>query len=128
MRFLLFAMMAPGLFAQAHRAIVLGQVTDSSGAVVAGAEVRVVQKSTNVVRTTRTNETGVYEVPGLLPDVYRVEAAQAGFKGAVVDEIDVFSGRRVEINLVMTVGEVVFVSTRPPFVTQLVVVMFDPGP
>ncbi len=71
-----------------------------------GAEVRVVQKSTNVIRTTRSNEAGGYEVPGLLPDIYRVEATQPGFKGAVVDEINVTSGRRVEINLTMTIGEV----------------------
>ncbi|MBS1824221.1 MAG: TonB-dependent receptor [Acidobacteria bacterium] len=103
---LILLLAAPGLFAQAHRAIILGQVTDSTGAIVAGAEVRVVQKSTNVIRTTRSNEAGGYEVPGLLPDIYRVEATQPGFKGAVVDEINVTSGRRVEINLTMTIGEV----------------------
>ena len=68
---------AGALYAQAHRSIILGQVTDSTGAVIAGAEVKVIQKSTNVTRATVTNQDGHYEVPGLLPDTYRVEAKHA---------------------------------------------------
>ena len=106
-RFLLILILAaPSLLSQAHRAIILGQVTDTTGAPVAGAEVRVIQKSTNVSRVTRTNETGSYEVPGLLPDLYRVEASQPGFKTAIVNDINVTSGRRVEVPLVIPVGEV----------------------
>lgn len=98
--------MAPALLAQGHRTVILGQVTDSTGSAVAGAEVRVVQKSTNFVRTTETNETGNYEVPGLFPDTYRVEASRTGFRLAAVDGIELTSGRRVEVNLTMQVGEV----------------------
>src|SRR5262245_36353004 len=72
------------LYGQAHRAIILGQVTDPSGAAVSNAEVRVIQSSTAVVRITRTNASGHYEVPGLFPDTYRVEASHPGFKTAVV--------------------------------------------
>src|ERR1051326_2556778 len=93
------------LYGQAHRAIILGQVTDNSGAAVAGAAVRVVQMSTSVTRTTSTNQDGRYEVPGLLPDRYRVEASHPGFKTAVVSDIDLSSGRTVEVDLKIEVGE-----------------------
>src|SRR6185436_15784008 len=96
---------SPAMLAQAHRSIILGTVTDSSGAAIAGAEVHVVQESTNVDRPTTTNADGHYEVPGLFPDSYRVEARRAGFKTAIVDRIAISSGRSVEVNLRVEVGE-----------------------
>ncbi|MBI3680296.1 MAG: TonB-dependent receptor, partial [Acidobacteria bacterium] len=97
---------APLMFAQAHRAIILGQVRDSTGAPVPNAAVRVVEVSTNAARTTATNEAGNYEVPGLLPGDYRVEASMSGFKTAAVGGLNVTSGRRVEVNLTIEVGDV----------------------
>ena len=94
------------LYAQAHRAILLGQVTDRTGSAVPAAEVRVIQKETNVVRTTRTNENGNYEVPGLLPGTYRVETSPKGFKTAAVDQIQLASAKRGEVNLIVEVGDV----------------------
>ncbi len=105
-RYLLLLCAGVQLFAQAHRAIVLGQVRDSTGAAIPNAEVRVKEKQTNTVHATATNEAGNYEAPGLLPGTYRVEAAVKGFKTAAVDDIVVTSGRRVEVNLTVQVGEV----------------------
>jgi hypothetical protein len=60
---LLALLAAAGLLhAQAHRSIILGQVTDPTGAAIGNAEVRVIQGSTGVVRSTRTNAGGHYEV------------------------------------------------------------------
>ena len=89
-----------------HRAIILGRVTDSSDAAMPGVAVKVVQIDTNVARETETNTDGIYEVPGLLPGTYRVEASRSGFKTAIMDNIPVTGGKRVEINLVVQVGEV----------------------
>ncbi len=97
---------AASAFAQAHRAIVLGQIRDSTGSPVPAADVRVVEVRTNAVRSSRTNETGNYEVPGLIPGEYRVEVSSKGFKTAAVDGLSVTSGRRVEVNLTIEVGEV----------------------
>ncbi|MFB3825236.1 MAG: carboxypeptidase regulatory-like domain-containing protein [Bryobacteraceae bacterium] len=94
------------LSAQSHRTVIVGQVTDASGAAVAGADVKVIQKATNVARETKSNASGNYEVPGLLPGAYRVEASHPGFKTAAVDDLELTSGRRVEVNLSMSVGEV----------------------
>ena len=90
---------------QAHRAIILGQVRDTTDAAVPGAEVRVIQKSTGIARSTFTNESGNYEVPGLQPGTYRVEASLTGFKTAIVDDIPITSAKRAEINLKLEIGQ-----------------------
>jgi hypothetical protein len=104
-RYLLILAVSTPLFPQAHRAIMLGQVRDSTGAVIPNASMRITEKQTNTVHATATNEAGNYEAPGMLPGIYRVEASVKGFKSAAVDEIVVTSGRRVEVNLTVQVGE-----------------------
>ena len=94
------------LLAQAHRAIISGSVVDPSGAIVPGAEVRVIHQSTNIAHETITNDSGYYEAPGLLPGQYRIEAALTGFKTAVVEDIPVASAERVRVDLSLDVGEV----------------------
>jgi hypothetical protein len=99
-------LLASSAWAQAHRSTILGQVTDSTGAAVSAAQVRVVEKATNSLRTTAATVDGHYEVPGLLPGTYRVEATHPGFKMAVVDDVLLASGRSVEVDLRAEVGEV----------------------
>ena len=84
----------PGLLGQSQRAIILGRAVDSSGGIVPGAEIRVIQKSTGFVRNAVTNEKGNYEVPGLFPGTYRIEASLAGFKTAVVDDVPLQGAQR----------------------------------
>src|SRR5258707_9399012 len=64
---------------------VKGVVTDSSGALVPGAEIIVTNLDTGARRQTLTNETGVYEVPLLQPGHYTIAGRKAGFKQAVRD-------------------------------------------
>ncbi len=97
---------ASNLYPQGLRAIILGRVVDSSGGVVSGVAVQVIHVSTNTIRHTLTNETGNYEVPGLFPGVYRIEAALVGFKKAVIESVPVEGGQRVERDLTLEVGEI----------------------
>jgi len=48
-------------------ATVTGEVSDASGAAVAGATVTVRNTATNGIRNTTTNEEGVYNIPALIP-------------------------------------------------------------
>ena len=66
--------------AQEYRGTILGRVTDSSGAVVLGVSIRVVNVETNVGAGTTSNEHGNYQVPFLLPADYRVTVEHPGFK------------------------------------------------
>ena len=59
---------------------ITGLVTDSSGAVVAGAEITVVNPETNFTRSSTTNSTGNYTFPVLQPGVYNVKAEMQGFQ------------------------------------------------
>jgi hypothetical protein len=95
----------PALYGQAHRAIILGQVTDRSGALIPGAAVKAIQTETNLVTATVTNEAGNYEFPGLLPGTYKVEATTQGFKTATVEGIVLTSAKRAQIDLMLEIGE-----------------------
>jgi len=66
--------------AQESRGTITGRVMDSSGAVVAGAEVRAQNQQTGAVVSARTNDTGNYTIPYLIPGVYNLTADFTGFK------------------------------------------------
>ncbi len=85
----------------------LGQVTDSSGAVVPGATVRVVNIDTNAVLETRTNDAGNYEVPFLLPGNYSIKVERTGFKTASREGVRLSLNARVTLDFVLEVGSAV---------------------
>jgi hypothetical protein len=93
--------------AQETRGTILGRVTDPSGAVVAGAEVRATNAATGVAVSARSNESGNYVLPYLLTGDYAVEAQMAGFKKSVLEGIELRINDRVEVNIELQVG-------RPP--------------
>src|SRR5215212_3772486 len=64
-----------------------GTVTDSSGAVLQDATVRVTNVDTSVTKTLTTNEAGAYTATNLIPGIYKVEGSRSGFKTAVISAI-----------------------------------------
>ena len=96
--FLLLLSFSPALFAQATFGTVTGSVTDPTGATVPNTEVVVTNEGTNVSRTATTREAGTYDVPNLNPGRYRVTAKAAGFKTAIVQNIDVTALRVVRVD------------------------------
>jgi len=64
---------------------ITGTVTDPSGAVISGAEVKVTQKNTSVTRTEATNGSGQFNIPSLPPATYTVSVGAKGFKQYVQD-------------------------------------------
>ena len=69
-------------FTQDSRGTITGTVTDSAGAMIAGAEVRAVNKETGAAVNSRTNESGAYTLPFLVPGPYDLTAEFTGFKKA----------------------------------------------
>src|SRR5450759_1269653 len=69
------------------RATLVGTVRDSSGAVVVGAKVAVVNEGTGIQRDSETDSNGGYTVPNLPVGDYRVTAIQPGFKKGVVERV-----------------------------------------
>ncbi len=97
---------SPNILAQGLFGTISGGVSDSSGAVVPGATVRVINVSTNVVTTLTTNGAGVYVATSLNPGVYNVEAEAKGFKTAIVKGITLEVDGNPKINLTLQVGQV----------------------
>src|SRR5207247_3466002 len=66
---------------------ITGEVKDSTGAVIPGATVTVVNKATNATRTTQSNEVGLFDFPALPPGTYTVKTELDGFKTATRDVV-----------------------------------------
>jgi len=97
---LIVAFVSP-LRAQQFTATIQGIVQDATSALVAGAEVSVINISTNEVRHVTTDREGAYVAPQLKPGIFRVVVERAGFQTATVDEIklDVQQTRAVDVRL-----------------------------
>src|ERR1700686_1489444 len=89
------------LVGQTFRGTILGTVTDPSGAVVAGAAVKVRNVATGLERTTATSADGSYAVSELPIGTYSVTVTQALFQTAVTNnvEVNVATERRVDAQL-----------------------------
>src|SRR5882757_7792672 len=92
---------ASAVNAQTFRGTILGTVTDSSGAAVAGAAVAVKNVNTGLSRTVTTSEDGTYSVPELPIGTYIVSVEKAGFKQGVVTglQVEVSTERRADVTL-----------------------------
>jgi len=66
---------------------ITGTVTDSTGSVIAGANVKVTQKSTSVIRNDTTNDAGQFNIQSLPPTTYTVSVEARGFKRYVQDVV-----------------------------------------
>jgi hypothetical protein len=78
-----------------------GVVIDSAGAVVADAQVKVINEATKEARAVTSQPNGGYAVPLLPPGAYRIEFSKAGFKSAVKSglRINVTETARFDVKL-----------------------------
>ncbi|MGA3103628.1 MAG: TonB-dependent receptor [Terriglobales bacterium] len=84
-----------GAFAQGGIGELTGQVTDTTGAVVSGVEVKLTNTATGEVRTTVTTPSGTYNFSALpIVGTYTLEVGAKGFKSVKVQ------------NIIATVGQV----------------------
>src|SRR6266516_3395213 len=94
-----------------------GTVKDQNGAVIPGAQVKVINKATANERTVTTDEAGYYALPLLLPGIYRVNVAANGFNPVIVDTVHVLITATTLVSADLTVKGVnvdpVVVSVAP---------------
>jgi hypothetical protein len=90
---------------QESRGTILGQVTDSLQAVVPGVDLLLMNKATGAVLKGSSNEAGSFRFPYLAPGTYSLSANRTGFKQFVRDGIEIRVADNVEINVVLTVGD-----------------------
>src|SRR5689334_10185729 len=95
------------LFAQGGAlGTILGEVTDSTGAVVPGATVTIVNVATGATNHTTTTSSGDFTAPYLAPGAYRVTVQAPGFQKAVADNITLAVAQQARVNIVMKPGAV----------------------
>ena len=85
---------------------VVGTVQDSTGAVIPGASVTIINLATGAQLTQETGDAGLYRFVTLNPGQYRLEAMSAGFKQFVQEPIGVEVEANVRIDPIMEIGEV----------------------
>ena len=94
------------LSGQAVNGNLLGTITDSSGAVVAGAKVTITEVRKNISRTGTTNDGGFFSFPDVPPGVYKVTVEKQGFKLIVRNDVPVSVSTTAHVDLTLQPGSV----------------------
>ncbi|MCC6365402.1 MAG: TonB-dependent receptor [Bryobacterales bacterium] len=104
---LLLALNLAPLFAQTTgSATVVGTVSDSTGAVIPGVKVVVVNTETSIQTEGTTNSEGYYYIPYLRPGTYNLTIEASGFKKYVRNGIELRTNEQPRIDVAMEVGAV----------------------
>jgi carboxypeptidase family protein len=82
-----------------------GTVTDSSGAAVPGAIVRLIDESNNVIAQTNAESNGQYSFSGVATGNYRVEVEHQGFRKNVIAGLNLPPGEN-QLNSQLQVGSI----------------------
>ena len=92
------------ILGQVSTGTITGEVTDSSGAIVRNADVRITDVGKNVTRTVVTDSAGLFSAPNLLPGQYRVEVVLAGFQAQSKVGLVLSIGQTITTNFVLQPG------------------------
>jgi hypothetical protein len=105
---LLFPLICNAFIANAQliRGFVSGTVTDASGFVLAGVEVTITSKSTNISRTTTTNDLGFFRFAAVEPGDYSSIFKLTGFDAFRIDQITINTAQEVTVNQTLTLSPV----------------------
>src|ERR1700741_1874236 len=106
---------------QSNAADIQGTVKDSTGAVVANANVTVRNAATNFSRTGTTNDEGFYRIINVPPGDYEVSVEAANFKKAVVPKITVTVGQAAELEVItLEPGQITEIVTVSDATSQII--------
>src|SRR5687767_11849700 len=90
--------------AQFDTAQVSGAIQDSSGAVLPGVSVVLVNEGTRLERQAVTNESGLYTFPNVPVGDYRINATIPGFKPAARTGVRINAGVNVRVDIQLELG------------------------
>jgi hypothetical protein len=103
--------------AQVSEARLTGVVMDASGAVVPGAQISITNVQTDTTRDLTTNQSGLYNAPGLPAGNYTLKISAPGFETELRTGITLTTGAEQVLNITLKVGNVaqqVVVTDVPP--------------
>jgi Carboxypeptidase regulatory-like domain/TonB-dependent Receptor Plug Domain len=84
---------------------IVGRVNDSSGAVISGATIHVINQATAAERTSVSNNDGDFSIPNLPPATYDLRIEKAGFKTTTLPGVELLVGKTADESIVLSVGE-----------------------
>jgi outer membrane receptor protein involved in Fe transport len=93
-------------YAQLTRGAITGTVHDQSGAIIAGAEIKVTNVETSAVRDAVTDENGFYRVGALDPGTYSVQIQKTGFSRVENRAIVVTTANETTFDADLKIGNV----------------------
>jgi trimeric autotransporter adhesin len=91
--------------AQVNSGAVRGEVKDSNGGLIAGAQVTLTNQETAVSRTDVTNDSGIYLFPTVDPGTYTVTVVMAGFEKFASTGNVVTLGKTQTIDAILAIGK-----------------------
>ena len=94
------------LCAQTDRANLEGTVTDSTGAIVSGASVRITAVATLQTQERTSSASGHYRFPGIAIGFYTVEVSRTGFKTKLIEDVELQVGETHTTDVKLDVGSV----------------------
>jgi hypothetical protein len=97
---------AASAWAQTGDGSIAGSVHDSSGGAIPNATVQVSSNQQGFTRTTTSNASGDYLVPGLPPGTYNVDVTANGFEKYHVTNLVLRVGEKARADAALTVGAV----------------------
>jgi hypothetical protein len=83
---------------------IVGTVTDSAGAILPGARVKVTSSATGQEKSVTTDKSGSYRVPLLSPGQYKVSITAPGFETSTANA-DVSAGAIAQVSISLTIGK-----------------------
>ncbi len=103
----LFLLSTAGALAQqADTAVVVGAVTDATGAVIPGVDIRLSHAATGANYSAQTDASGFYRTPPVRIGEYRMEVESPGFKRIQRTGVILNAGDTRQVDLVLEIGEV----------------------
>ena len=99
-----FLFVISNAWAQTGTTSVRGTVMDKSGAIIAGATVKLTDKGQGVQRNTTSSSTGAYEFLSLQPGTYSLRVEAGGFRSYDQKNIELLVNNPTTINVTMEVG------------------------
>lgn len=92
--------------AQSTLGVVLGTVQDPSGAVIAGATVKLTNTGENTSAETQSASSGNYEFQNVKPGTYTINVSQSGFQALNTSTFQVAARQTVRVDAMLKVGDV----------------------
>jgi len=87
-------------YGQSNYAVLSGTVSDPQSRALVGASIELTSASTHAVRRVSTNEQGIFQITGLLPDDYELAVQAPGFAPLTESlRLEVGEKRAIDINL-----------------------------